>query len=128
MLDKAIVSIMCIIFLIIIFVSMISMMSTIVQKIDFDQTCRTALYEMDLSGGLTDAKRQELYTILTSSGFQNVTIDAPSQIQYGNIITLKVSAFIRIKLMNGMFIREERIINFSYDRSIVSRKIHNMAY
>ena len=128
MLDKAIVSIMCIIFIFIIFISMMSMILTIVQKIDFDQTCRNALYEMDLSGGLKDIKRQELYTILTNAGFQNIVILAPTEVQYGNWITLNVHATVKVNIMNKFLKREERIINFSYSRSIVSRKIHNMAY
>ncbi|MHB1485165.1 MAG: hypothetical protein ACYCYI_10930 [Saccharofermentanales bacterium] len=128
MLDKAIVSIMCIIFLIMIFISMMGMMLTFVQKIDFDQTCRTALYEMDLSGGLTDVKRQELYTILTDNGFQNVSIAAPAEVQYGSIINLRVFATRRVGMINYLLQREEKTIDFKYDRSIVSRKIHNMAY
>jgi len=128
MIDKAIVSIMSVIFLLMIFVSIMGMMLTVVQKIDFDQICRSSLFEMDLSGGLTDEKRQNLYTELENSGYLNVSVQAPIEVQYGNWIALKVNACIRTSGWNNLFQREEEMLYFSYDQKIISRKIHNMAY
>lgn len=128
MIDKAIVSIVSMIFILILFVSVIGMMLAFVQKIDFDQACRSAFFEMDLAGGLTDVKRQELNTILQNSGYLNISVEAPDEVQYGDWITLKVNASIKTMWWENLFQREEGMLYFSYDRKIVSRKIHNMAY
>lgn len=128
MIDKAIISIVSMIFILILFVTVTGMMLTFVQKIDFDQACRSALFEMDLSGGLTDTKRQELNTTLQNSGYLDISVEAPNEVQYGEWITLKVNASIRTMWWGNLFQREEGMLYFSYDRRIISRKIHNMAY
>ena len=103
-------------------------MLTFVKKIDFDQDCRNTLLEMDLSGGLTELKKQELRETLEESGYLNVFIEASGEVQYGDWIALRVNAAIRTTLWNNLFQDEEGMLYFSYDQKIVSRKIHNMAY
>lgn len=128
MIDKAIVSAISMVFLLVLFLCLMGMMLTFVKKIDFDQVCRTALYEMDLAGGLTEMKRQELITDLERSGYMNISIEAPDEVQYGEWISLKVNAVIRTTVGGNLFQDEEGMLYFSYDQRIVSRKIHNMAY
>ena len=128
MIDKAIVSVLSMVFLLILFFNIIGMMLSFIQKINFDQACRSTLFEMDLSGGLTDEKRQDLRTNLESSGYRNITIEAPAEVQYGEWISLKVEASIKTIGLINFIQKEEGMLYFSYDRKIISRKIHNMAY
>lgn len=128
MIDKAIVSVFCMAFLIVIFLCIMGMMLSFIQKVDFDQSCRTALLEMDLEGGLTDEKRLELKSNLECSGFLNVVIEAPEEVQYGEWITLNVDASTQTMWWNNLIQRKEGMLYFSYNQKIVSRKIHNFAY
>ena len=128
MIDKAIVSVLSMVFLLVLFFNIIGMMLSFIQKINFDQECRSMLFEMDLYGGLTDEKRQELRADLESAGYKNVIIEAPEEVQYGEWITLKVEASIQTMGRIDFFQKEEGMLYFSYDRKIISRKIHNMAY
>lgn len=128
MIDKAIVSVLSMVFLLILFFNIIGMMLSFIQKINFDQTCRSTLFEMDLSGGLTDEKRQDLRTNLENAGYKNITIEAPVEVQYGEWITLKVEASIKTIGWINFLHKEEGMLYFSYGRKIISRKIHNMAY
>lgn len=128
MLDRAIISIMCMLFLILLLVFMVGMVITITQKIEFDQFCRASLYEMDLAGGMTDPMRIKLNSDLCAAGYLNVKITAPLQVQYGNWMKLTVSADVPGRNWISLFHPVEGTVHFTYDRSIVSRKIHNMAY
>ena len=128
MIDKAIVSVLSMVFLLILFFNIIGMMLSFIQKINFDQECRSILFEMDLSGGLTAEKRQELRTDLENAGYKNVIIEAPAEVQYGEWITLKVEASIKMAGWIDFLHKEEGMLYFSYDRKIISRKIHNLAY
>lgn len=128
MIDKAIVSAISMVFLLILFLSMMGMMLTFVKKIDFDGVCRNTLFEMDLAGGLTEVKRKELNDFLEQSGYLDISIEAPDEVQYGEWISLRVNAAVRATLWNNLFRDEEGMLYFSYDQKIVSRKIHNMAY
>lgn len=128
MIDKAIVSAISMVFLLILFLSMMGMMLTFVKKIDFDQACRNTLLEMDLAGGLSEVKRQELNDSLEQSGYLDISIEAPGEVQYGEWISLKVNAMIPTTLWSNLFQDEEGMLYFSYGQKIVSRKIHNMAY
>ena len=128
MMDKAIVSVISMVFLLILSLSILSMMLAFVEKNDFDQVCRNALYEMDLDGGLSGTKRQELEDSLEQSGYSDVCIEAPDVVQYGEWIPLKVNATFQMTLLNNLFQNEEGMLYFSYSQKIISRKIHNEAY
>jgi len=128
MIDKAIVSAISMVFLLILFLSMMGMMLTFVKKIDFDQACRNTLLEIDLAGGLSEAKRQELNDSLEQSGYLDISIEAPGEVQYGEWISLRVNAALPTTLWSNLFQDEEGMLYFSYGQKIVSRKIHNMAY
>ncbi len=128
MLDKALVSIMTTIIILIIFVSMMGMMLSIIQKIEFNLDCKATLYEMDMTGGLTFASRQKLEDKLIESGCVNIIINAPQQVQYGEWMTLTVSCNVKSYQWTNTFQKEEGMLYFSYNRKIISRKIHNMAY
>lgn len=128
MIDKAIVSAISMVFLLILFLSMMGMMLTFVKKIGFDQACRNTLLEMDLAGGLSEAKRQELNDSLEQSGYLDISIEAPGEVQYGEWISLRVNATLPTTLWSNLFQDEEGMLYFSYGQKIVSRKIHNMAY
>ncbi len=128
MIDKAIITVFSMVFLLIVFLSIMGMMLSFIKKIEFNQTCRTALLEIDLSGGLTNEKRRELNTNLESDGYLHIDIEAPTEVQYGEWIRLKVNASTRTTWWSDFFQRREGMLYFSYDQKIVSRNIHNMAY
>jgi len=128
MIDKAIITVFSMVFILIVFLSIMGMMLSFIKKIEFNQTCRTALLEIDLSGGLTNEKRRELNTNLESDGYLHIDIEAPTEVQYGEWIRLKVNASTRTTWWSDFFQRREGMLYFSYDQKIVSRNIHNMAY
>lgn len=128
MLDKALVSLVCFTVIIILFVGMIGMILTIVQKTEFNIMCRSALYEMDLAGGLTAISSQKLFDTLTQSGYKNILISGSEQVQYGDWMSLEVCGYVKSYKFVNLFQKEEEMLYFSYNRKIISRKIHNFAY
>ncbi len=126
--DKAIVSVISMVFLLFLSLSILSMMLAFIEKNDFDQVCRNALYEMDLDGGLSGDKRQELEDSLEQSGYSDIWIEAPEEVQYGEWIRLKVNATFQMTVLKNLFQNEEGMLYFSYNQKIISRRIHNEAY
>ena len=127
MLDKAIVVIFCMILILSAGLASFEIIFTIVQKTSFDNTCRNALLEIDMKGGLENDTKNTLIRKLTICGFSGILVEAPKNIQYGDIITLTVSAKHSAAFSNlsGIFMHE-RV--FGYENSIISRKIHNDAF
>jgi len=128
MLDKAMVSVMCLILLAVFLIGILGMILAIVQKIEFDRICRFSLYDMDMNGGLTETTRIKLKTDLESYGFTEVEIDGTAQVQYGEWLNLKVTAGIKTKKWTDLLNFEEGTAYLTYERQIVSRQIHNMAF
>lgn len=128
MLDKAIVTVFSIILIIALCVNMVGMILTIVQKINFDNTCKNALFQIDIDGGLTEQNRQDLTFRLTQSGFDNIVIEGPDAVQYGEWIYFMVKARIKNQNWNGIFQIGTEYTEITYERQIISRKIHNSAY
>jgi hypothetical protein len=104
------------------------MILAIVQKIEFDRICRFSLYDMDIQGGLTETTRTKLKTDLESYGFTEVLIEGTTQVQYGEWLNLKVTAGIKTKKWTDLLNFEEGTAYLTYERQIVSRQIHNMAF
>lgn len=128
MIDKAIVFVASMVLMILIFINIIGMMLSFVQKMNFDQICRSELMGIDLAGGLTEDKEQEFCTSLERAGYRDILVEAPEEVQYGDWIILKVCAGIPKNRWSNLFKKEEAMFYFSYERKIVSRNIHNMAY
>lgn len=127
MLDKAIVVIFCIILILTVSLVSFEMVFTIVQKTSFDNACRNALLEIDMKGGLENDTRETLAAKLADCGFWNILIEAPSNISYGNIITLTVTAKHSVTFSDLLgILMNERV--FGYENSVISRKVHNGAF
>lgn len=127
MIDKAIVSVMCIIVFIAIVVTMTGMAADILRKIEFDNMCRVALYEIDLNGGMTTEIFDNLNGKLTGKNFYGIEIFGDSMVQYGEVINFSVTAKSDSMLGNISYFNSEREIVFAYEKEFVSRKIHNLA-
>ncbi len=127
MIDKAIVSVMCIIVFIAIVVTMTGMAADILRKIEFDNMCRVALYEIDLNGGMTTEIFDNLIGKLTGKNFYGIEIFGDSMVQYGEVINFSVTAKSDSMLGNISYFNSEREIVFAYEKEFVSRKIHNLA-
>ncbi|MHB8964328.1 MAG: hypothetical protein ACYC5K_14385 [Saccharofermentanales bacterium] len=128
MIDKAIVTVFSVILIIALCVNIIGMILAIVLKINFDNICRNALFQIDIDGGLTEQTRKDLEFRLDQSGFDEIVIDGPDAVQYGDWIYFTVHAQIRIKNWNSLFHTSTENTEFTYARQIISRKIHNAAY
>jgi hypothetical protein len=129
LLDKAIVTVFCLILMMVMCIQLVGMMSTVVSKINFDHACKNTLFQIDLDGGLTEENRQNLILRLTGSGYTNITVQGPSAVQYGEWISFRVTASSPIRSWNGFLSDENRRdMEFVYDQRILSRKIHNDAY
>jgi len=127
MIDRAIVSVMCIIIFITVVVTMTGIAGDIVKKIEFDNLCRAALYEIDLNGGMTVEISENLNRKLTLRNFYDVDIAGNSMVQYGETISFSVTAKSDSKFGSISYINSEREILFAYEKEFVSRKIHNLA-
>jgi hypothetical protein len=128
MLDKAIVSVVCILVLFAVLVSMLGMMTQILKKHEFDRICRATLHEIDLAGGMSMKTKEGLLDKLESAGMIVYVIQAPEEVQYGDRIRFLVVAGLSVKQIVSLMESEERILYFSYEREIISRKIHNEAF
>ena len=127
MIDKAIVSVMCIIVFIAVVVTMTGIAADILKKIEFDNMCRAALYEIDLNGGMTTEIFENLNGKLNDKNFYEIEIIGDSMIQYGETINFSVTAKSDSLLGNISYFNSEREIVFAYEKEFVSRKIHNLA-
>jgi len=127
MIDKAIVSVMCIIVFIAVVVTMTGIAADIIKKIEFDNLCRAALYEIDLNGGMTIEIFENLSGKLIDKNFYGVEIFGDSMVQYGETINFSVTARSDSMLGSISYFNSEREIVFAYDKEFVSRKIHNLA-
>ena len=127
MIDKAIVSVMCIIVFIAVVVTMTGIAADILKKIEFDNMCRAALYEIDLNGGMTTEIFENLNGKLNDKNFYEIEIIGDSMVQYGETINFSVTAKSDSLLGNISYFNSEREIVFAYEKEFVSRKIHNLA-
>ena len=91
MMDKAIVSAISLAFLLILSLSILSMMLAFVEKNDFDQVCRNTLYDMDLDGGLTEVKRQELEDSLEHSTQEPELFGGPRNYSFALLLALSLN-------------------------------------
>ncbi|MHB1452487.1 MAG: hypothetical protein ACYCYM_00825 [Saccharofermentanales bacterium] len=128
MLDKAIVTVFSIILIIALCVNVIGMILVVAQKINFDNICKNALFQIDIDGGLSEQNRQDLISRLTRSGFDDIVIEGPEAVQYGDWIYFSVKVRIKTQNWNGLFQLNTEYAEITYERQIISRKIHNSAY
>ena len=126
MIDKAIVSVMCIIVFVAVLVTMTGFAADIIRKIEFDNMCREAMYEIDLNGGLSIEIYDNLKSKLVKRDFYEIEITGGFMVAYGEKINFNVLAKSRTFAGNISQINDRREVVFVYDREFVSRKIHNM--
>ena len=127
MIDKALVSVMCIIVFISIVVTMTGIAGDIIKKAEFDNICRAALYEIDLNGGMTIEIFNDLNRRLGDKNFYDIEITGDAMVQYGDKINFIVNAKSESMISSTLYYDGGREIIFAYEKEFVSRKIHNMA-
>ncbi len=127
MLDKAIISVFCIVLILTICIVSFEMIFTVVLKVNFDNQCRNTLIRIDMDGGLKNSVREILIGNLRSSGFVDIDIEAPDEVGYGETIDFNVYAR-HSELIGGFFGMMFRTGRFGYENSVTSRKIHNDAF
>lgn len=125
MIDKAIVSVMCIVIFIAVPVTMTGFASDIIKKIEFDNLCRNALHEIDLNGGISITIQEDLKRKLIERKFHGIEITGGFMVQYGGKINFSVTAKSDSALGNMIYFNGGRELVFLYDKEIISRKIHN---
>lgn len=128
MLDRAIVIIFGVVFLLTICLSMFGIIFTLVQEIQFESVCKNTLNKIDLDGGLTYSARSKLVQSLKDKGYKNITVTAPINIQYGEIIIFKVDAEKGKVASQKLLIFLGFVEESHYESKIISRKIHNLAF
>ncbi len=128
MIDKALVAAFSLVLVLSFFVGMLGMVLAVSQKITFDSICRNTLLQIDIDGGLTDSSRRDLVSRLDDSGFAEINVSGPSEVQYGGWIHFIVSARAKSVRWICLLTFSGEGTEFAYDRQIVSRKIHNAAY
>lgn len=127
MYDKAIVSVFSVVLILSVSLLSFGMLLLIIEKVSFDSACRNALFKIDIDGGLQEDTRNELIQDLESCGFTNIEVDAPEEIEYGQLIDFHVTA--QHELNDDAFISSIlENSSFTYESSVISRRIHNNAF
>lgn len=95
-------------------------------KFEFNADCRAALLKMENENGLSLQERNSLQTRLTSKGFSNITITAPSTAMQGQELSLRVEADYRYqKLMSIYSARTSKTQRMVYDNTSMARRVIN---
>ena len=127
MLDKAVVCVFCMILILSITMISFDLSASVIRKITFDNICRDALHRIDLEGGMSEEVQDLLSDKLNAAGFSDVLIIAPEYVQYGDpiefIVEAWADAFFKTSEGSGTGKRK-----YGYEKSVVSRRIHNNAF
>ncbi len=127
MLDKAIVTVFCMLILISLAVFAFDLTFSAIQKISFDHICRNTLYRLDMAGGMTEEIEQDLLDALEAKGFVDIFIHAPAHVQYADKINLTVIAKSTGNI-SAFWVEIMGEKTFAYKHTVISRKIHNDAF
>lgn len=91
----------------------------------FRTDCRNTLLSMEITGSLSAAEVTELKTRLEKLGLSNVYISGTGYAKYGHEISLYVSASYVYTPLTSVFNRNEKTINFVYEKYSRSRHVFN---
>jgi len=123
--SKAVVFGISIVFMIVLFISLVEFFLPISAKSDMDAICRKALLKMELNGGMTKEEKDNLTNALREKGFDAITIESSENVKYGEEISLYVEAYYSYSKLTNMFLRENLGQRMVYSRKSLSRRILN---
>src|SRR5690554_6669479 len=93
-------------------------------KIEFDSICRGTIIKMEVNGGINDEIKQDVIGKLEKK-YMEVTVEGTENAGYGSDIMLRVKAKYKYSGLSGLFLRKENILDVSFEKSTVSRRVMN---
>src|SRR5690554_5466042 len=85
------------------------------QRLKFDNVCNKYLAIVQANGGLSQADRNNLVHELEEIGFTNVSIEAPTKVDWNIEAVLRVEADYTFKTTKGNLSKEEKSIRAVYE-------------
>lgn len=95
------------------------------KKADMDIVCRNALLRMENSGGMTEARRDELQDELEALNLEDVIIQGTADAKHGDSLTLHVECVYRYDRILSLFKREADNQRMVYEKTCMSRRVVN---
>ncbi|MFA5576306.1 MAG: hypothetical protein WCZ27_09710 [Tissierellaceae bacterium] len=85
------------------------------QRLKFDNVCNKYLAIIQANGGLSQEHKNELTLELEEIGFTDVSISAPTKLEWNTEAILRVEASYKFKAMKAYLFREEKTLQAVYE-------------
>ena len=122
---KAIVTGIVLVIMVTLLVYMVEYFLPLSMKAELDMLCRSALLQMENSGGLSSDEKQRLRSDLEEKGLEEVVVTATSDARQGSMLTLYVEGYYTCNKLTALFRREDIKIRMTYNKSSMSRRVVN---
>jgi hypothetical protein len=93
------------------------------RRLEYDAICHKYVLMMDRTGGLTPGQALALETELTGRGFTVDQLSGTAEADFGDELSLYVAVHYPGRQVGLSFALEEVAISFSYQTSIICRKL-----
>jgi hypothetical protein len=123
MIEKAILTVMSILFLLVVGMQLILFSLPLFQRMTFDAICHRAVMQMDHDGGLTNEAAADLRGRLEDHGFTIEVVSGMANVPYGSEASLYVRVRLIVRQISPGLDMEEVTRVFTYTNSTLSRKI-----
>lgn len=104
-------------------VFMVEMFVPISANMEFKDVCRNFLMKMEIQSGFNSSDYALLTERLTSIGFHDISISAPSSAKFGSEMELHITAVFSFNSIQRLFSREEKGFEMEFIKSAVARKV-----
>ena len=108
-------------------VAAVGFLTPLHQKNQLDQLARQMMYEINLTGGLTDEERGEMTLKFEKMGLEGVRIDCPYPVQLmrrqsGNF---QVEGYLTFQIVDGLFTMRNHKYQYRFDGMVYEKKVIN---